>query len=103
MICDAGDIEACDKNPGRDIHVYFNTTVKTMTDIWMQKRSFRDARRAEDIAVTGNNYLVDNVWSWMAHSPFEALPPAESVQHFKPRDDLPHVLVQRQIPTGDTA
>lgn len=79
LVCDTGEVEVCDKNPGKDIDVYFNTTVKTMTDIWMQKRSYRDARRAEEIAVTGNSYLVDNVWSWMTHSPFEALPPAKNI------------------------
>lgn len=79
LICEGGEVEACDKDPGKDIDVYFSTTVKTMTEIWMGKRSYRTARKADEISVTGNTYLADHLTSWMQSSPFEALPSAEEI------------------------
>jgi hypothetical protein len=61
------------------VDVYFTTTVKTMTDIWMGNRSYRSARKADEISVTGNSYLADHLTSWMQSSPFEALPPATDI------------------------
>lgn len=79
LISDGTDIEACDKDPGKDVDVYFTTTVKTMTDIWMGNRSYRSARKADEISVTGNSYLADHLTSWMQSSPFETLPPAADI------------------------
>lgn len=79
LICEGGKVEACDKDPGKDVDVYINTTVKTMTEIWMGKRTYRSARKADDIKVWGNTYLADHLTSWIQSSPFEALPPAENI------------------------
>ena len=79
LICEGGEVEACDKDPGKDVDVYINTSVKTMTEIWMGKRTYRSARKANDIKVWGNPYLADHLTSWIQSSPFEALPPAEDI------------------------
>jgi DNA-binding HxlR family transcriptional regulator len=79
LISNGQEVEACDKDPGKDVDVYFNTTVKVMTDIWMGKRSYHSARKSGEIFVSGNNYLADHLTSWMRSSPFDALPPASSI------------------------
>jgi hypothetical protein len=80
LIADNGVVEACDKDPGRDIHVYFTTTVKTMTNIWLGKTTYRRARNDNEISIVGNSYLTSNVNSWMDPSPFSAdLPTAENI------------------------
>ncbi|MEP3276160.1 MAG: helix-turn-helix domain-containing protein [Stappiaceae bacterium] len=79
LIAENGSVEACDKDPGKDIDVYFHTTVKTMTDIWMKKISYREAKKAGELSITGNSYLAEHVSSWMHYTPFETLPPAEKI------------------------
>jgi DNA-binding HxlR family transcriptional regulator len=79
LIADAGDIEACDKDPGKDVDVYFTTTVRAMTDIWMGKLTYRQAQKANIMSIIGHTYLVNNVTTWMANCVFSELPSAENI------------------------
>ncbi|WP_227367832.1 winged helix-turn-helix transcriptional regulator [Halomonas sp. M20] len=79
LIATDGEVDACDKDPGKDVDVYFTTTVSTMADIWMGRSSYRKAKRSKEISIIGNRYLVDNVATWMENSIFQELPPAENI------------------------
>lgn len=73
-------VEVCDKDPGKDVDVFFTTTVKTMADIWMGSETYRKAKRDKKISIVGNRYLVNNVTDWMENSNhFSSLPPAENI------------------------
>ncbi|MCE5974132.1 winged helix-turn-helix transcriptional regulator [Sinirhodobacter sp. WL0062] len=70
--------EVCLKDPGRDVDVYFNCTVRTLSDIWMGDRSYRDALREGDLMMDGDPVLIRTVSTWLrsgifANSPREAV------------------------------
>ena len=57
--------EVCLKDPGRDVDVYFNCTVRTLSEIWMGDRTYRDAIKAGELMMDGDPALTRNVSSWL--------------------------------------
>lgn len=72
-------IDVCTTDPGKDVDVYFNTTVKTMTDVWMGQRTYRKAISAGDLVVTGPRSLTRNIEGWMPNSVYADLPAAAEI------------------------
>ncbi len=68
--------EVCLKDPGKDVDVYFNCNVKTLTDVWMGDRTYRDAIKAGDLMMDGDPALVRNVTAWLRPSVFVDSPRA---------------------------
>ncbi len=74
LLVRGGKVDVCITSPGRDVHVFFTTTVKTMADVWLGERSYRDAILAGDLAIGGEPVLTRRISSWLrpsgfAHSP----------------------------------
>jgi DNA-binding HxlR family transcriptional regulator len=80
-----GAVEVCTVDPCLDVDVYFTTTVRKMTEVWMGDTTYRKAIRADELKVTGPRILTRDVSSWLESCPFSAdaaeaagvLPPAE--------------------------
>jgi DNA-binding HxlR family transcriptional regulator len=64
-------IDICLSDPGRDVDVFFRCAVRTMADVWMGDRSYRDAMQAGDLVVGGDIRLTRNIRSWLRPSVFE--------------------------------
>ena len=65
-----GQVELCISPPGRDVDIFFTTTVRTMHDLWMGDRSQRDAVLAGDLLVEGEPALTRRIGSWLKLSSF---------------------------------
>lgn len=79
LVVTEGETDICDNDPGRDVDIYFTTTVKTMTDIWMGEDSYRKAMAEDRLSIIGPSALVNTVSSWLANSIFSELPPAREI------------------------
>jgi hypothetical protein len=64
------EVDVCSICPGRDVNVYFNTTVRTMHDIWMGDRTYREAVTAGDLSLEGEPALTRRVSKWLRPSVF---------------------------------
>lgn len=71
LLVEGNDVQLCLKDPGRDISVYFNCTVRTMHDVWMGDRTYKEAIAAGDLIVEGEPGLTRNIRSWLRPSLFE--------------------------------
>ena len=71
--------DICDRDPGRDVDIFFTTTVKTMADIWMGETTYRRAMSDDALSVVGPSALVNNVSNWMNNSIFTELPSARQI------------------------
>lgn len=69
-------IDVCLIDPGKDVDVYFFTTVRTMHDVWMGDRSYRDAMQSGDLIIEGEPALVGSVQRWLRPSKFADAPRA---------------------------
>lgn len=70
LVLESGCVDICITHPGRDVDVYFTTTVRTMHDIWMGDRTYRDARLNGDLIVEGELALTRRLSSWLKLSIF---------------------------------
>ena len=73
------EVDICVKDPGKEVDVYFTTTVKTMADIWMGDTTFRKAMAGGTLKVVGNRALTRDITAWMNLSLFASLPPAHEI------------------------
>lgn len=70
LVVSEHSVEVCEKNPGYDINVYFTSTVKVMTDVWLGHRTYKDAVRMNELAIVGDSGLTKSVSKWLSCTMF---------------------------------
>jgi hypothetical protein len=75
--------EVCITEPSREVDVWVTTTVRTMHDVWMGDRPYRDAIDAGDLIVEGDPELTRRMGQWLKPSVF----------HDSSRAPVPELLV----------
>lgn len=63
-------VDVCITSPGREVDVFFSTTARTMSEVWMGERSYREAVLAGDLIVEGDLALTRRISSWLRPSIF---------------------------------
>ena len=79
MLVESDEIDVCTKDPGRDVDIYFTSTIRTLIDIWMGVNSYKKAIRNGELKLVGNKVLTNNVSSWLSNSTFSGLPAANEI------------------------
>ena len=69
-------VDLCLTDPGKDVDVYFACTVRTMHDVWMGDRTYREAIKSGDLIVQGEPALMRNITAWLKPSIFAGSPRA---------------------------
>lgn len=70
LIVRDGKVDVCVTDPGRNVDVFFVTSARTMSDVWMGTRTYRDAVLAGDLAIEGDLELTRRISSWLRPSLF---------------------------------
>ena len=70
LIVEGDKKEICLTDPGRDVNVYFDCSVRTMAEVWMGDRTYREAMQSGDLSVQGDVALTRNIKSWLRPSVF---------------------------------
>lgn len=65
-----GKVEICITAPGREVDIFFITTMRVMTEVWMGERTYREATAAGDLAIEGPPALTRRVGAWLRPSLF---------------------------------
>jgi DNA-binding HxlR family transcriptional regulator len=65
LIVDGDQVDICIKNPGRDVYIFFKSTLRTMTDVWLGHRSYKAAIKDGSLEIIGPRNLVQTVGSWL--------------------------------------
>ena len=68
LLVEGDHVELCITPPGRDVDVYFTTTVRVMHDVWMGDRTMRDALASGDLILEGERALTRTVGRWLRSS-----------------------------------
>ena len=69
-------VDLCLRDPGKDVNVYFTCTLRTMHDVWMGERTYREAIDAGDLHIEGDPALTRNIKAWLRPSVFAEAPRA---------------------------
>jgi DNA-binding HxlR family transcriptional regulator len=79
MVVQDNKVDLCTNDPGKDVDVYFTTTVKTMVDVWMGWNTYRKAIANDELKLVGPKALINNVSTWMEDSVYTDAAPASSI------------------------
>ncbi len=79
MVVSGNEVDICVNDPGKDVDIYFTTTVKTMADVWMGDISYKKAQVNNLLTLVGPKALINNVGNWMEISMFADLAPASEI------------------------
>ena len=79
MVVEGNQVDLCTNDPGKEVDVYFTTTVKTMVDVWMGWSTYRQAIAKDELKLVGPKALINNVSAWMEDSIYADAAPASSI------------------------
>ena len=79
MVITGREVDICVNDPGKEVDVYFTTTVKTMADVWMGDTSYKKAIANDELKLVGPRALTKDVSSWMEISVFADIAPASEI------------------------
>lgn len=79
ILVEGEDVDICVSDPGKDVDLYFTSTVKIMADIWMGDTNYRTALRSGELRVTGPTVMTRDISSWMSNSIFSDIPSAREI------------------------
>jgi hypothetical protein len=70
LVVEDGAADLCRDDPGRDVTVVVDATVRGLTEVWTGDRTPEQAIRSRDIRVESARRDVDGLWRWLGLSPF---------------------------------
>lgn len=73
LVSENGEVDLCLNDPGHEVDVAIKCSLKTMTEIWICQRQFRDAARKGDVKVAGDSKLTSKLQEWLRSSPLAKL------------------------------
>jgi hypothetical protein len=73
------EVDVCVKDPGKDVDIYFTTTVKNMVAVWMGDISYRKAITSDALKAVGPKALINDISGWMESSIFAGIAPASEI------------------------
>ncbi len=71
LVINGNTVDVCVRDPGKDVDVYFTTTVRTMTDVWLGHDTYRRAMRNGELKIVGPTSLTRNLSVWLRMSDFQ--------------------------------
>jgi len=73
------DVDICVTDPGKDVDVYFTTSVRVMAGIWMGDTTYKKSIAEGSLKVVGPKALTREITAWMGNSIFAELPSASEI------------------------
>lgn len=59
-----GEVELCLHDPGDEVDVYFTSTLRTLTEVWMGDVPLAEARRLGALKIVGREAWLHNLTAW---------------------------------------
>jgi len=69
MVASGKDVDLCTENPGREVDLYINTSVRALVEVWHGDMSLARARREDRLKVLGDAGLARSMKEWLGISP----------------------------------
>ena len=80
--------DVCLKDPGKDVDIYFSSTVRVMADVWMGDKSYKEALKSSELTVVGPDNLTRNIRQWLRPSIFADAPRSSPNDEKEPQTAL---------------
>jgi hypothetical protein len=66
LVCEAGDVDICPKDPGFEVSLYVVTDLRTLTRVWMADIPVRTAITSGGIELSGSREIRQRFERWLA-------------------------------------
>jgi DNA-binding HxlR family transcriptional regulator len=70
LVAKDGDIDLCRDDPGHEVTLIVDSTVRGLTEIWSGDRTPEEVVRAREVRVLGNARDARSLWRWIGVSGF---------------------------------
>lgn len=70
LVVSDGEVDLCREDPGPEVTLIVESTVRSLTDVWTGDRRPEDATKARAIRVVGAPRDADALWRWLGRSVF---------------------------------
>ncbi len=64
LLVDGDDVDLCTEDPGKDVDVYINSSVRTIVEVWQGDLAARTALRNGAIKAHGSRHLIRTMPDW---------------------------------------
>jgi len=78
LIVNDGNVDLCTENPGKEVDVYINTSVRSMVEVWQGNLDIKTALREQVIKAIGNKVLTRSLPDWLGICQYAHIKPAVS-------------------------
>ena len=65
LLVDGDDVDLCTEDPGKDVDLYVNSSVRTLVEIWNGDLNIREALTNRSIRATGMRHLIRAMPDWL--------------------------------------
>ena len=80
LVVENGVADLCRDDPGRELTLIVDTTVRALTEVWMGHRAPQEVLKSGELRVDGAERDAKNLWRWLGASAF-----AESRRAARPK------------------
>jgi DNA-binding HxlR family transcriptional regulator len=70
LVVSGGEVDLCREDPGQEVTLVVESTVRTLTEIWTGDRRHEDAVAARAVRVVGAPSDAVDLWRWLGRSAF---------------------------------
>jgi DNA-binding HxlR family transcriptional regulator len=70
LVIDGGEVDLCGVDPGYEVDLYVNSTLRTMTAVWMGHSTLMAEIDAGNIELTGDRAIARSMHAWLGLSKF---------------------------------
>lgn len=70
LVVEDGAVDLCREDPGREVRVVVDATLRALTEVWTGDRTPRQAMQSRDILVEATRRDAARLWSWLGTSAF---------------------------------
>ncbi len=64
LLVDGDAVDLCTEDPGKDVDLYINSSVRTIVEVWEGDLDMRSAQRNESIKTHGSRHLIRTMPDW---------------------------------------
>lgn len=70
LVVEGGAADLCRDDPGRDVTVVVDATVRALTELWTGDRTPEQAMQSREVRVEGAGRDAERLWCWLGSSAF---------------------------------
>jgi len=70
LVIDGNEVDLCSDDPGYEVDLYVESSLRSMTAVWMGHSTLKAEIEAGNIELTGDKAIARSMHAWLGLSPF---------------------------------